>query len=104
MKMSEVLTPIMSVIFPLSIGGIGGFFVGLAVKKVFRLAMVIGVFIFSIAYMAYVNVINLNINELVETVSTLVATLGPFIIAPLTSSLLLMGSFIVGLLFGLTKD
>lgn len=104
MKMSEVLTSILPVIFPLSIGGIGGFFVGYAVKKVFRLAMVIGVFIFSIAYMAYVNVINLNINALVETVSTFVATLGPFIITPLTSSLLLMGSFIVGLLFGLTKD
>ena len=101
--MSEVLTSILPLIFPISIGGIGGFFVGYAVKKVFRLAMVIGVFIFSIAYMAYVNVINLNINELVEGVSTFVATLGPFIITPLTSSLLLMGSFIVGLLFGLTK-
>lgn len=101
--MSEVLTSTLSIVFPLSIGGIGGFFVGFAVKKVYRLLTIIGVFIFSVAYMAYVNVINLNTNELVETVSTFVATLGPFIITPLTSSLLLMCSFIVGLLFGLTK-
>ena len=103
MKLSEVLTSVLPIIFALSIGGLGGFFVGYAAKKVYRLAMVIGVFIFSIAYMTYLNVINLNINGLVETVSTFVATFGPFIITPLTSSLLLMGSFIVGLLLGLMK-
>jgi uncharacterized membrane protein (Fun14 family) len=103
MKMSEVLTSILPIIFPLSIGGIGGFFTGYAVKKVYRLVMIIGVFIFSIAYMAYLNVIDLNINALVETMSTFIATFGPFIITPLTSSLLLMGSFIAGLLLGLMK-
>jgi uncharacterized membrane protein (Fun14 family) len=98
MKMSEVLMSIL----PLSIGGISGFFVGYAVKKVYRLAFIIGAFIFSIAYMAHLNVVNLDIRELIETASTLVATFGPFIV-PLTSSLLFMGSFIVGLIYGLTK-
>ena len=102
MRMSEVLTSILPSILPLSIGGVGGFFVGYAVKKVYRLAVIIGAFVFLVAYMAYVNVINVDIGELVETASTLVATFGPFII-PLTSSLLFMGSFIVGLIFGLTK-
>ncbi len=102
--MSEVLTSILPVIFPVSIGGIGGFFVGYAVKKILRLAMIIGVFVFSVAFVAYAKIIDLNISELAETASTFVATFGPLIITPLTSSLLLMGSFIVGLVLGLTKD
>ncbi|MFQ5758156.1 MAG: FUN14 domain-containing protein [Candidatus Bathyarchaeia archaeon] len=100
--MSEVLPPILPLILPLSIGGIGGFFVGYAVKKVYRLAVIIGAFVFSVAYMAYANVIDLDVGELAETASTFVATFGPFIV-PLASSLLFMGSFIVGLIFGLTK-
>ena len=89
-------------IIPLSIGGLGGFFIGYAVKKVYRLAIIVGAFVFSVAYMAYVGVIDVNISGLEETVSTFVATLAPFV-APLASSLLFMGSFIIGLIFGLTK-
>lgn len=102
--MSEVVVSVLSVVSALSLGGIGGFFVGYAAKKVYRHAMIIGVFILSIAYMAYLNVINFNINVLVETVSTFVAIFGPFIITPLLSSVSLMGSFIVGLLLGLMKS
>jgi len=101
--MSEVLTSISSIILPLTIGGIGGFLVGHVIRKVFRLAMLIGILVFSLACMVFVNVINVNVNELVAAVSTFIATLSPFIIAPLTSSLLLMGSFIVGLLLGLVR-
>jgi uncharacterized membrane protein (Fun14 family) len=100
--MSEVLNPILPIIVPLSIGGIGGFFVGYAVKKVYRLAVIIGAFIFLVAYMAYVNVLNVDIGGLSETVSTFVAAFSPFIV-PLASSLFFMGSFIIGLIFGLTK-
>ena len=100
--MSEFLPSIFPLIVPLGIGGVGGFFVGYAVKKVYRLAMILAVFIFSAAYLAYVNVIDLNISGLAETMSTLVAAFGPFIV-PLTSSLFFMGSFLVGLLYGLTK-
>lgn len=102
MRMSEVLPSILPSILPLSLGGIGGFFVGYAVKRVYRLAVIIGAFIFSVAYMAYVSVVDLNISELAETASTFVATFGPFIV-PLTSSLLFVGSFIVGLAYGLTR-
>ncbi|UCE43669.1 MAG: hypothetical protein JSV57_04755 [Candidatus Bathyarchaeota archaeon] len=100
--MSEFLPSIFPLIVPLGIGGVGGFFVGYAVKKVYRLAMFIAVFVFSVAYSAYVNVIDLNANVLVETVSTLVATFSPFVV-PLASSVLFMGSFLAGLLYGLTK-
>lgn len=104
MNMSEVLSSVLPTIFTVSLGGIGGFFVGCAVKKIYRLVMIVGVFIFSIAYLAYLKIINLDINALVETASTFAATLGPFIITPLTSSILLMSSFIVGLLLGLAKS
>jgi uncharacterized membrane protein (Fun14 family) len=100
--MSDGLSSFMPLIIPLGMGGFGGFFVGYAVKKIYRLAMIIGVFIFSIAYLTYAEVIDLNISGLVETVSTLVTTALPFII-PLTSSLLFVGSFIAGFVYGLTK-
>jgi uncharacterized membrane protein (Fun14 family) len=100
--MSDSLSSFLPLIIPLGMGGFGGFFVGYAVKKIYRLAMIIGVFIFSIAYLTYAEVIDLNVSGLVETVSTLVATAIPFII-PLTSSLLFVGSFIAGFVYGLTK-
>jgi len=100
--MSEVLPSFFPLILPLSMGGLGGFFVGYVVKKVYRLAFIIGAFIFSVAYVAHLRVIDLNISGLAETVSTFVVTFSPFIV-PLTSSLLFMGSFLVGLVYGLTK-
>jgi len=90
--MSDALSSFLPLIVPLGVGGLGGFFVGYAVKKIYRLAMFVGV----------LNIVNLNFSGLMETVSTLVTTLSPFII-PLTSSLLFVGSFIVGLVYGLTK-
>jgi uncharacterized membrane protein (Fun14 family) len=102
MRMSDALSSFLPLIVPLGVGGLGGFFVGYAVKKIYRLAMFVGVLVFSVAYLAYANIVNLNFSGLMETVSTLVTTLSPFII-PLTSSLLFVGSFIVGLVYGLTK-
>jgi len=100
--MSEVLTSLLPLVIPLSMGGLGGFFVGYTVKKVYRFAFTIGAFVLLVAYMAHVSVINLNLSGLAETVSTLVATFFP-LLNPLTSSLMFMGSFMVGLMYGLTK-
>ncbi len=101
--MNGFLTSILPLILPLSLGGLGGFFIGCLIKKLYRSAVLIGVFIFSVAYMAYANIVDLNMSGVLETMSTFVATLTPFIF-PLTSSLLFMGSFIVGLAYGLTKN
>jgi uncharacterized membrane protein (Fun14 family) len=100
--MIEDFTPILPLILPMSLGGVGGFFVGYATKKVYKIAIAIGVIAFSVAYLAYVGIINLNISEL-ETISTLASTFGSAVIAALTSSVVLMGSFIVGVLSGLKK-
>lgn len=100
--MNEIWASILPLILPLSLGSIGGFFLGYAVKKVYKLAIIIGLFIFSIVYLAYINIINLNIGE-VETVLAFIANIGPFIVASLTSSLLFMGSFAIGLVSGFKK-
>lgn len=97
------MTIILPLILPLGIGGIGGFILGYAVKKVYKPAIVIGLLTFTTAYLAYANIIKLDIGEL-ETISTFVSTVGPFVIMSITSSLLLMSGFIIGLISGLKKS
>lgn len=97
--MSEAL--IVPIVCQLGIGGIGGFFVGYVVKKVIRIAIIIGVFAFSLVFLAYTNVINMNFNELTKFAGVVEPALGLF--APLASALPFLGSFFVGLWFGLKK-
>ena len=96
--MSEVLVPIA---YQLGIGGIGGFFFGYVVKKVIRIAIIIAVFVFSLIYLAYSNVINVDYDALMEITRVAEPALGLF--APLVSALPFLGSFFVGLMFGLRK-
>ena len=96
--MSEVLIP---VAYQLGIGGIGGFFVGYVIRKVTRIAIIIGVFVFSLAYLAYANVINIDYDALTKLVGVAEPALGLF--TPLASVLPFLGSFFVGLLIGLKR-
>jgi len=96
--MSEVLLPIA---YQLGIGGIGGFFVGYAVKKIVRMAIIIGVFAFSLVFLAYANVINVDYDELLGVARATEPALG--VLSPLVSALPFLGSFIVGIVFGLRK-
>lgn len=97
--MSEAV--ILPVVYQLGIGGIGGFFVGYVVKKVIRIAIIIGVFAFSLIYLAYTGVINVNYDEFMKlfgVADPVVRLLEPFI-----SALPFLGSFLVGLWFGFKK-
>lgn len=96
--MSEALIPIA---YQLGVGGIGGFFVGYAVKKIVRIAIIIGVFAFSLVFLAYVNVINVDYDELLGVARATEPALG--VLAPLVSALPFLGSFFVGLVYGLRK-
>jgi len=96
--MSEVLIPIA---YQLGIGGIGGFFFGYAVRKLIRLAIIIGVFAFSLIYLAYANVIDVDYEGLMGIARVAEPALGLF--APLLSALPFFGSFFVGLVLGLKK-
>jgi len=97
--MSEVLIPIA---YQLGIGGIGGFFVGYAVRKVFRIAIIIGVFAFSLVFLAYANVIQVDYDDLLlGVVRVTEPALGA--LAPLVSALPFLVSFLIGIVLGLKK-
>jgi uncharacterized membrane protein (Fun14 family) len=98
--MDELLTPI---IYVLAIGGVAGYFIGYFIKKLLHLALTIGVFAFLLMYMIYTNAIDLNLDELVATVTKFADVLGPLGFATLASSTPFVGSFVVGLVLGLRR-
>jgi len=98
--MDELLTPI---VYVLAIGGVAGYFIGYFIKKLLHLALTIGVFAFLLMYMVYTNAIDLNLDELVATVTKFADVLGPLGFATLASSTPFVGSFVVGLVLGLRR-
>ncbi len=98
--MDELLTPILYV---LVIGGVAGYFMGYLVKRISGMALTIGVFAFLLLYMAYTNAIDLNLDELVATITRFTDILGPLGFTALASSTPFVGSFVVGLVLGLRR-
>jgi uncharacterized membrane protein (Fun14 family) len=96
MLMSEVLPPIA---YQLGIGGFGGFFVGYIVKKVIKIAIILGVFIFALIYFAYGGVIDVNYGKLIDSVSNYLGSAWG-LVTPLLSNLPFLGSFVLGLALG----
>jgi len=99
--MNDVLP---SIIFQLGLGGVGGFIMGYALKKISKIILVlIGLFIISLVYLGVKGVISINYDALLNGIS------GLFGIAYAASSWLVQilalvpfaGSFIVGFLIGL---
>jgi uncharacterized membrane protein (Fun14 family) len=99
-KMDELLNPI---VYVLVIGGVAGYFVGYLVKRISGMALTIGVFGFILLFMAYTKAIDLNLDELVGTVTKFADVLGPLGFATLASSTPFVGSFVVGLVLGLRR-
>lgn len=65
--MSELISP---VVYQLGLGGIGGFVVGFALKKITKLFIVIiGLFILALLYLSVNGVININYNALWTTIA-----------------------------------
>jgi len=93
--------PLIIIACQLGIGGIGGFFVGYAVKKITRIAIIIGVVVFLFAYLASTNVIDINFYELHNFSG--IAGLVVELLKPFLSAFPFLGSFIVGLWFGFKK-
>ncbi len=98
--MDELLTPILYV---LVIGGVAGYFMGYLVKRISGMALTIGVFAFLLLYMAYTNAIDLNLDELVASITRFTDILGPLGFTALVSSTPFVGSFVVGLVLGLRR-
>ena len=98
--MDELLTPI---VYLLAVGGVAGYFIGCLIKRLSHLALTIGVFAFLLMYMVYTKAIDLNLGELVATVTKFADVLGPLGFATLASSSPVVGSFVVGFILGLRR-
>jgi uncharacterized membrane protein (Fun14 family) len=95
--MSEVAIPI---VYELTVGGFGGYLLGYALKKVTKfLALLIGIIILAVIYLAYSGLLNINyIGFATETKNALTYLGQAFVgIAPFLSNLPLIGSFVLGL-------
>jgi uncharacterized membrane protein (Fun14 family) len=98
--MSDVLP---SVVYQLGLGGIGGFIVGFAIKKISKLIVVlIGVFIIALLYLGTRGIISINYDELWNALASLlgfVSQAASWLIG-LISLLPFMGSFLAGFVLG----
>lgn len=97
--MVDVVIPI---ILQLAIGGIGGFFIGYLVKKVIRLALIMGVLIFAILYLAYDNLIRIEYDQFLRRVQYIVTPAWGFL-SPLLSNVPFVSSLIVGVIIGFKR-
>jgi uncharacterized membrane protein (Fun14 family) len=98
--MSEIISPLA---YQLGLGGIGGFIVGFAVKKLSKLiAILIGLFIIALIYLSTRGIISINYEKLWDALKNALGFVGQatewFI--SVISLLPFMGSFVVGFLLG----
>jgi len=99
--MSEIISP---VVYQLGLGGVGGFIVGFALKKLAKLFIVlIGIFIIILLYLGTSGVININYSALWDTITSWFggASQAASWVVGLISILPFLGSFLVGFLLGL---
>lgn len=98
--MSAVLP---SVVYQLGVGGIGGFIVGYAIKKISKLIIVLmGLFIIFLLYLGTSGMISVNYEELWKALASLLgfASQAATWLIGLASLLPFMGSFLAGFLLG----
>ena len=99
--MSEVISPLA---FQLGVGGVGGFIVGYALKKLSKLVLFLtGVFLLALIYLSTRGIININYDALWNALSNLFGSAGSAFswLVGVISVLPFAGSFIAGFLIGL---
>jgi len=98
--MSEVVVP---VVYQLGVGGVGGFIVGYALKKVTKIiAVIIGLFILALIALGASGILIVNYGKLFEAVSGLFGSSGQALgwLTAIIAHLPFAGSFLVGLFLG----
>lgn len=98
--MSEVLSPI---IFQLGLGGVGGFIVGYALKKISKLILVlVGIFIIALIYLGVKGIISINYDALFTAIGELLGAAGAASswLVHAIALLPFAGSFIAGFVIG----
>lgn len=99
--MSEFISPLA---FQLGVGGVGGFVVGFAIKKLSKLVLVlIGLFLLALIYLGARGIININYDALWSGLSGLLGLAGSAFswLVGVISLLPFAGSFLVGFFLGL---
>jgi uncharacterized membrane protein (Fun14 family) len=99
--MSEFISPLA---FQLGVGGIGGFVVGFAIKKLSKLVLIlIGLFLLALIYLGARGIFNINYDALWSGLSSLLGLAGSAFswLIDVISLLPFAGSFLVGFLLGL---
>ena len=102
LTLNESLAPI---IFQLCIGGIGGFLIGYALRKFFKIALILGAIVFSLILLAYTNVINVDYGGLSDMASSFVTAINPALdmLTPLLAHVPFIASLIFGLFIGFRR-
>lgn len=98
--MSEVLSPL---VYQLGVGGIGGFTVGYAAKKISKLVVIlIGLFFILLLYLGYSGIIDINYAKLFDALTGLLSFAGKAAgwLIGLISVLPFVGSFAAGFALG----
>lgn len=99
--MSEIVSPLA---FQLGVGGVGGFIIGYALKKLSKLVLFLtGVFVLALIYLSTRGIININYDALWNALSSLFGSAGSAFswLVGVISVLPFAGSFIAGFLVGL---
>jgi uncharacterized membrane protein (Fun14 family) len=94
------------ILFQLCIGGIGGFLIGYAIRKIIKVALIVGVVVFSLIFLAYANVIDVDYSGLSEIVSSCFNTVNPALnlLTPLFAHIPFIVSLIFGLFLGFRRE
>ncbi len=90
----------------MGIGGIGGFFIGYTIRKFFKFALILGVIVFSLMFLAYTNLIQVNYGGLSEMASGFFNAVNPAldVFTPLLVNIPFIVSLIVGMILGLRRE
>lgn len=98
--MSEIVSPL---IYQLGIGGIGGFIVGYAIKKIGKIiAVIIGLILIFLIYLSTQAIISINYGALFDWLAGSLGMVGSAFswVVGIISLLPFAGSFVVGFLLG----
>lgn len=94
------------ILVQLGIGGIGGFLVGYAVKKVAKiLAVILGLGFLSLLYLSYKGIIQISYDRLLGEVESGLELIGigQSVISSIIANIPFAASFITGFILGLKK-
>ena len=93
------------ILFQLGIGGIGGFFIGYATRKVVKVALILTIVVFSLIFLAYTNVIGIDCDGLAKMVSNFASAINSTLVllTPLVSHLPFVDSRIIGVVIDFKK-